>query len=350
MRRTLAILALCGLLTPSLASAQTAPTVVGYRTPAGAAQAAAAATPLPVTGTVTASEDHGAGATTATTLRTVTATDSPDVTALGTLDNVVGATSAATPTSAVLMGATDSVSGNLMPLRIYDADTGAGNDYRLGIVPLLPGAGGGTPASAGAGTVGAGVQRVTLGSDDPAVVSLGALDDAVATSGGVPATKGLQIIALDTGGNARALLANTGGAMRADISHIGANAIGVGVGDNVSGTLQVVDAGRPNAAEPACTTATAGDAGDAHVIAARAGRRLVWVQIQGDADGQLRVARATTTGATCTTTTGVGTLLDAGTATTAGGYWEDSVGYSGAVAICVPTAGATVSYCYGEVY
>jgi hypothetical protein len=119
-----------------------------------------AASPLPITGTVTLTAETGAGATTADTLRTVTSTDSPDVTSLGTLDNVVGATSAATPTSAVLMGAADSVSGTMMPLRIYDADTGAGNDYRLGVVPILPGAGGGTPASAGAGAVDAGTIRV----------------------------------------------------------------------------------------------------------------------------------------------------------------------------------------------
>lgn len=313
------ILLLAGLLLalPSATLAQ--PSLIGTVGVDGKTTATSATNPLPVTGTVTTADQKGAGAVTATTLRTVTATDSPDVTSLGTvagavsgarvqvspvvgqagvaagvgasgattlrtvtatdspdvtslgtLDDVVGATSAAAPTSAALVGAVDSTSGAMMPLRIYDGDTGAGNDYRLGVVPLLPGAGGATPAAAGTGVVG-------------------------------------------------------------------------------SGVLRVVEASRPDALE-ACSTATVGDAGNAHVIAARAGRRLIWVQVQGDADGQLRVTRAATTGATCTTTGGPGALLDAGTATTAGGYWEDAVGYSGDVAVCVPTAGATVSYCYGEVY
>ena len=82
MRRLILILALCWLLTPSLALAQTSPTVVGYRTATGAAQAVTAATPMPVTapvalsvsgGVTLPSEDRGAGNAGASTLRTVPA-------------------------------------------------------------------------------------------------------------------------------------------------------------------------------------------------------------------------------------------------------------------------------------
>jgi hypothetical protein len=299
MRRQTLILILLGLLLASTVSAQTAPTIVGYRTPAGAAQATAAATPLPVTAA-----------------------------ALSILTTALAAPGAAFPPLAALIGMSD---GTLMhALRAVDLYSGAGTDYWQGVGLLLAGAGGGTPASAGAGNVDAGTLRTTLGATDPAVVSLGTIDDAVHATNDLVGKAVLIGARNMTSGRVNPVAAGTGDA-------------------TADTTLQVVDAGRPGSAE-SCSSATAGDAGNAHVVAARSGRRLIWVQVQGDAGGQLRVARADTTEATCTTTTGPGTLLDAGTATTAGGYWEDTVGYSGAVAVCVPTAAATVSYCYGEVY
>lgn len=129
MRRLTLFLALCGLLTPSLASAQTAPVVMGYRTATGAAQAVAALTPLPVTAA-----------------------------ALSTLTTMLAAPAAAIPPLAALVGMSD---GTLLrALRARDLDTGAGTDYWQGVGLMLAGAGGGTAASAGAGAVDAGTIRV----------------------------------------------------------------------------------------------------------------------------------------------------------------------------------------------
>jgi hypothetical protein len=133
MRRLIMILALCGLLTPSLASAQTAPVVMGYRTATGAAQAVAALTPLPVTAA-----------------------------ALSTLTTMLAAPAAAIPPLAALVGMSDGTF--IRPFRARDLDTGAGTDYWQGVGLMLAGAGGGTPASAGEGNVDAGTIRTVPGS------------------------------------------------------------------------------------------------------------------------------------------------------------------------------------------
>ncbi len=63
---------------------------------------------------------------------------------------------------------------------------------------------GGTSPSTGAGVVDSGTQRVTLGSDGPAVTSLGILDDTVGTHGSAAPTKGVQL-----GGHAASSLPST---------------------------------------------------------------------------------------------------------------------------------------------
>lgn len=306
MKRILLTLAILAL--PSLAVAQ--PSLIGTVAADGKTTATSAANPVPILGSVTVSgsvtttDQKGAGATTATTLRTVTATNSPDVTALGTIAASTGALSAAAPTSAQLLGLTDSVTGLLMPARAYDADTGAGFDYRLGTVPLLAGAGGGTPASAGAGNVDAGTQRMTLGATDPAVVSLGTIDDLVKTDRS-DATKGVQILAWNSSAG-------------------GYDAIFGGAGSADGHSLRTVPASIPYSAPLAIVEVTAAEV---EVLPAMAGRRAWGVQVFADVDGPI----CCSLGATTTACANPAFMLDPSPAAArAGGSKEDS-GYSGAV-------------------
>ena len=111
----------------------------------------------------------GAGAVAANTPRTTLASDDPAVAKLGTIDT----NAAAAATSLAIIDDWD------------ESD-------RAKVNPIVGQAG----VAAGAGAVGATVQRVTLASDDPGVVSLGLLDDAVFSddAGFTPGTsKGLAI-------------------------------------------------------------------------------------------------------------------------------------------------------------
>jgi hypothetical protein len=163
MTTRIGLLALPLLLLPSAALAQA--TLIGTIGADSRTTPVSAAAPLPVTGTVTTTAQTGAGAVTATTARTVTATNSPDVTALGgitsilsTLTTAFAVPGGALPPLAILTGMSD---GTLLrALRARDLDTGAGTDYWQGVGLMLAGAGGGTPASAGAGAVDAGTIRV----------------------------------------------------------------------------------------------------------------------------------------------------------------------------------------------
>lgn len=280
-----------------------------------------AASPLPISGTVGLSAQAGAGAVTATTLRTVTSTDSPDVISLGTLDNVVGATSAATPTSAALIGAVDSVSGNLMPLRVFDADTGAGNDFRLGTVPLLAGAGGGTPASAGAGAVDAGTQRTTLAADDPAVVSLGTLDDVVGAPAAAAPSKGALVMG-QFGANTRAITTDDSGRINVNAVTWNGSVLESGAGNSSSSSIRVVQAAISSGTSDHVDV----DASEVAVLAAKAGRRFARIQVYADVDGGVCCALGATTNA-CTD----GILLDASPAAGKAGGSAEWEGYGGAI-------------------
>lgn len=68
----------------------------------------------------------------------------------------------------------------------------------------------------GAGAVATGTQRMTLGSDDPAVVSLQLVDDAVATTGSAITAKGLTACGTD-GTNARAIKTDSSGELQVDV-------------------------------------------------------------------------------------------------------------------------------------
>lgn len=290
-RRTL-ILALAGLLTPSLALGQSAPVRMGYTSPAGAAVPVTAAAPLPTTAAGDAE-----------------------------LAAAIGATSTATPTSAVLMGAADSVSGTLMPVRTYDADTGAGNDFRLGTVPILPGAGGGTPASAGAGINGAGVQRMTLATDDAAVVSLGTLDDVVHADGAAVG-KAVLLGAKVSGPNTVSPLLQTSGSLQVDQTRWNGTAVATGAGDSSTGTLRVVQA----AIATGASTSVDVDASEKAVLAAKAGRRFARVQVYADVDGAVCCSLGATTTACAT-----GIMLDASPAAGKAGGSAEWEGYGGAI-------------------
>ncbi|MBM4320591.1 MAG: hypothetical protein FJ125_11680 [Deltaproteobacteria bacterium] len=369
-------------------------------------------------------------------LRSVTATDSPDVDLLTTIDadtgalaGTVGSTGAAVPTTAVLLGAQDA-GGALVSLKTNAAtqaqslsvtqDTTGGWTVRAqdgsGSALTSQAAGAQRPldvqlltaAGAAMGAAATPVRVDPTGSTAQPVSDGGSsltVDGSVAatqsgtwsfrtqdgsgtaiTSSAAGALRGLDVVIRRTDGaehgtigapfrvESAQLPASLGQALMAastpvaiasnqsavpitgtvgvsslplldgtdvDIELAGTAVVG-GVADVAAGTLNIVPAGRPNATD-ACTTVTQGGADV--VIAARAGRALVWVQLGDDADGQLRIVRAGSTSA-CS----LGGYLNAGTTTTAGGYWQDDVGYSGAVAVCTPTAAATISFCYGEVW
>jgi hypothetical protein len=156
------ILLLAGLLLaiPSAALAQ--PSLIGTVDATGKTVATSVANPVPilgsVTGTVTTADQKGAGAVTATTLRTVTATDSPDVTILSTLSTVLATLGAAIPPLGLMAAASDGTF--LRALKAVDLDSGAGTDYAQGVGMLLRAAGGAAFASGGAGAVDAGTLRV----------------------------------------------------------------------------------------------------------------------------------------------------------------------------------------------
>ena len=98
----------------------------------------------------------GPGTASAATPRTVTASDSPEVTLLGTIDADTGTISTNTATMVTSLSVLD------------DWD----ETDRAKVNPIVGQAG----VAAGAGVVGATVQRVTLAIDDPGVVSLAALN------------------------------------------------------------------------------------------------------------------------------------------------------------------------------
>jgi len=237
MKRILLTLALLAL--PSLAVAQ--PSLIGTVAADGKTTATSAANPVPIAGTVTTNDQKGAGATTATTLRTVTATDSPEVTVLSVLSTALGTLGVAIPPLGVLMSGTDGVL--LQALRVVDLDLGAGTDYYQGIGLMLRAAGGGAFVSGGNGAADAGTIRV----------------------------------------------------------------IEAGVSSGASTHVDVT------AAEVA-------------VLAAKAGRKYLRIQVYSDTDGAVCCALGATTSA-CT----IGEILDPSPAADKGGGSLDFTGYGGAV-------------------
>lgn len=235
------ILLLAGLLLaiPSAALAQ--PSLIGTVDATGKTVATSAANPVPITGTVTSADQHGAGAVTATTLRTVTATDSPDVTVLSTLSTVLATLGAAIPPLGLMAAASDGTF--IRALKAVDLDSGAGTDYAQGVGLLLRAAGGAAFASGGAGAVDTGTLRVV-----PAAIA-------------------------------------TGASTHVDVT----------------------------AAEVA-------------VLAAKAGRKYLRIQVYSDTDGAVCCALGATTSA-CT----IGEILDPSPAADKGGGSLDFTGYGGAV-------------------
>ena len=303
MKRSTLLLALLGLLTPCLASAQTAPVVVGYRTPAGAAQATAAATPLPVTAT-----------------------------ALSTLTTALAAPGAAIPPLAVLIGMSD---GTLLrALRAIDLDTGAGTYYAQGVGLLLAGAGGGTPASAGAGAVDAGTQRVTLPTDDPAVVSLGLLDDAVHADGAA-ASKGVMLMNYDTSSAKAQYVKGYSGSLNINVIALNGSGVERGTGDSAAGSLRVMP-GAVSSSTPLVRVDVT--AAEVEVLPAMGGRRGWGIQIYDDDSGPI----CCSFGATTTACANAGFMLDPSPAASRAGGSKEDQGYSGAIT-CRSMGAYTVS-------
>ncbi len=252
------------------------------------------------------------------------------------------------------------------------------------------------------GIVTATTQRVTLATDDPASVSLvtiagwtlgGGLADATTQrvyeaddsllSAGVqaiaeavaapagPIPPSVMLFGADDGIATRALVADTAGALTvaaaqlppargaqaqadslsvvqatADVwevnqTQIGGNTIDAGAGADSTGTQRVVEASRDGSAYSGGTvTQGAGDA----TIAVRATRK--WALVQNvDADGALCVALGSTTNACADCH-----LLDAAAAAgESGGTWQ--IGdWGGAISVCAPDAGTTISYRVTEAY
>jgi hypothetical protein len=260
------------------------------------------------------------GAADALTTRVVSATDSPDVTSLATI-----------------AGDTTSIDGHIPQLTIGASAPAAS----LSVVQDTTGA-----------------WTVTADTELPAAA---APDDAISN----PTTPGVTAFGTfwDTGASKWVRLRGTaaGGILTqvsslpsldgtdVDLELAGTAVLG-GQGDTGAGALRVDTAGHgiPVAGTPdACFDVVAGEAGNAHVMPAYAGRYAYYIQIQDDDSGQIRFAHATTTGATCTGNGAgnVGTLLDAGGASTAGGYVERQH-YSGPVAVCA--VAGTINVCWGD--
>ncbi|MBP6997965.1 MAG: hypothetical protein KBB39_17660 [Phycicoccus sp.] len=296
MKRILLTLAILAL--PSLAVAQ--PALIGTVAGDGKTTATSAANPMPVAGTVTTTDQKGAGATTATTLRTVTATDSPEVTVLSVLSTALGTLGVAIPPLGVLMSGTDGVL--LQALRVVDLDLGAGTDYYQGVGLMLRAAGGGAFVSGGNGAADTGTIRVSEATDSALAVSLGTIDDVVHSSAAL-FNKTVSI-----------------GVLAPSVNRVYP---AVSLTNNVgNGTLQVVQA----SIATGTSAHVAVNASEVAVLAAKAGRRFARVQVYADADGAVCCALGATTNACAD-----GIMLDASPdATHAGGSaeWE---GYGGAI-------------------
>jgi hypothetical protein len=88
---------------------------------------------------------------------------------------------AAVPAAGTAAGFSDGT--NMQAGRASDLDSGAGTEYVPHVSLRIAASGGSIPVTAAAGAVAAGTPRVTLGSDDPAVVALQIIDNIVSGSG-----------------------------------------------------------------------------------------------------------------------------------------------------------------------
>jgi len=222
----------------------------------------------------------------------------------------------------------------------------------------------------GGGLADATTQRVYEADDSLLSAGVQAIADAVAAPGG-PIPPSVVLLGGDDGIATRALVADTAGALTvaaaqlpaalgaqaqadslsvvqatADVwetnqTQIAGTAVDVGAGADSAGSLRVVEASRDGSAYSGGTvTQGAGDT----TIAARAARK--WALVQNvDAGGALCVALGATTNACADCH-----LLDAAAAAgESGGTWQ--IGdWGGAISVCAPDAGTTISYRVTEAY
>lgn len=87
----------------------------------------------------------------------------------------------AVPSSGTAMGASDGT--NMQNPRVFDADTGGGTQYVLGVNVRLGASGGGIELVGGAGANAAGVLRVNEATDSQLSAGVGATSDSAATAG-----------------------------------------------------------------------------------------------------------------------------------------------------------------------
>lgn len=178
----------------------------------------------------------GAGAVAAGVQRITLASDDPAVTKLGTIDADTG--SIATDTSTIA-GDTTSIDGKItacdtgaVTVAASALPTGAATAAKQGIA--------GTDLVGGAGAVAAGVQRVTLASDDPAVAKLGTIDtDTSALAGAVSGTEvQVDVVAsLPAGTNAIGKLSANSGVDIGDV-----DITSIAAGDNNIGNVDLASA------------------------------------------------------------------------------------------------------------
>jgi hypothetical protein len=253
----------------------------------------------------------GAGVVDTGTPRATLANNDPAVTSLGLLDNAAATPGGAIPAGAVQVSGSDGVNA-----QVIATDTGGTvwiNQSRIG----------GTLTSVNAGNVDAGTQRMTLGATDPAVVSLGMIDDTVVVNGAA-AGKALRVAVTDyLDGTAEPVMA-TGGAVHVTLENIAGNTMAANAGNVSNGTLQVVEAAI-SSSTPLALKAV--DASEVEVLPAMAGRRSWNIQVYNDDSGPVCCALGVSTDACAN----AAFMLDASPAAAkAGGSFSDS-GYSGAV-------------------
>lgn len=178
----------------------------------------------------------GAGAVAAGVQRVTLASDDPAVAKLGTIDTDTG--SIATDASTIA-GDTTSIDGKItacdtgaVTVAASALPTGAATAAKQGIA--------GTDLVGGAGAVAAGVQRVTLASDDPAVAKLGTIDtDTSALAGAVSGTEvQVDVVAsLPAGTNAIGKLSANSGVDIGDV-----DITSIAAGDNNIGNVDLASA------------------------------------------------------------------------------------------------------------
>jgi len=81
---------------------------------------------------------------------------------------------------AIMQGMDSNGGDNLDRMRlakVHDLDSGAATEYAVGVSKRVAASGGSIPETYDAGVVAAGTQRITLGSNDPAVTALQIMDD-----------------------------------------------------------------------------------------------------------------------------------------------------------------------------